>query len=325
MDHDAMVAVLKGLAGKSLPLGKVLTALNSPVRNFVVREKVNAALAAAGLTTDPDWTVVDREIVIRIGPITVSPDAQSNGSSPTDDEIRFDGIDPSVGALLPPEPPTTFSVDTALNTAVTSMVTGSVAHFPVVDGQGALKGALTWKSYAQMMAANNPRTLLNAVDRNPPTIQDTADLLDAVSVIADHGYVVVRGPQGSVRGVLTLADLAIRYRDMLAPFQKIGEIERTLRRCTTARLSVTDFQDTFGDGVNSAEKLTFGQYRPLLQEPARWAKFGLEIDKSWFCDLLMAVKETRNELAHFKGDKLAPHQLDEINDLLGLLRSLDPR
>jgi hypothetical protein len=205
------------------------------------------------------------------------------------------------------------------------LLTDGVACLPIVGGDGALYGALTWKSYAHMMLAGNPRTLTSASDSNPPTVQDNADLFDAVSIIAEHSYVIVRDPQGALRGVVTMTELAIRYRDLLEPFQKIGEIERRLRRCTTARLTATDFQEAFGPDVTDAENLYLSSYRHLLQDPTRWTRFGLTIDRSWFCDLIHAVKEARNELAHFKKDKLDPHQMADVDDLLGLLRTLDPR
>jgi CBS domain-containing protein len=307
-------------------LSKFLERLGARVRTFEVREQVKAALSSAGLATEPDWTLVDREGLVRVCTAAeISDPADDATTAPTEDELGFIGISPSIGALLPAVPPTMVSTDVPLDSAVTNMLTNHMEYLPVVDGTGALRGALTWKSYARMTVANNARTLLNAIEPNPPTIQDNADLLDAVTVIAQHGYVVVRNAHGALCGVLTVANLATRYRDLLEPFQKIGQIERTLRRCTTARLSPADFEAAFGPGVTNADKLSLGQYRQLLQDPARWAKFGLAIDRSWFCDLLKTVKDTRNELAHFAVDRLEGHQLDEVNSLLGLLRNLDPR
>lgn len=332
LDETGLAEALKSLIGKTITVDVMLAAIGEKKRDHVVRERLTAALGEAGLLTEPDWELADREEAIIIRPAveeTPEPEPIDERTEPDPDpdaesEI-FPEFAPTIRILLDGRAaPTTVTPTTSLSSAVELMMLTKVDYLPVVDDTGALVGAVSWKSYAAMHVANNDKTLANAVDRNPPTMQDGKDLLEAVSVIADHGYVLVRDQYGSLCGLVTMTDLASRYRDLLAPFQKIGEIERRLRRCTNARLATTDFSDAWGSKRTKAEDLTFGQYKRLLEEPARWTKFGLGITSASFCKLLDDVREIRNRLAHFNTEDLDDSKLLEVDRLLGLLRSLDP-
>lgn len=332
LDETGLAEALKSLIGKTITVDMMLAAIGEKKRDHVVRERLTAALGEAGLLTEPDWELADREEAIIIRPAveeTPEPEPIDERTEPDPDpdaesEI-FPEFAPTIRILLDGRAaPTTVTPTTSLSSAVELMMLTKVDYLPVVDDTGALVGAVSWKSYAAMHVANNDKTLANAVDRNPPTMQDGKDLLEAVSVIADHGYVLVRDQYGSLCGLVTMTDLASRYRDLLAPFQKIGEIERRLRRCTNARLATTDFSDAWGSKRTKAEDLTFGQYKRLLEEPARWTKFGLGITSASFCKLLDDVREIRNRLAHFNTEDIDDSKLLEVDRLLGLLRSLDP-
>lgn len=332
LDETGLAEALKSLIGKTITVDVMLAAIGEKKRDHVVRERLTAALGEAGLLTEPDWELADREEAIIIRPAveeTPEPEPIDERTEPDPDpdaesEI-FPEFAPTIRILLDGRAaPTTVTPTTSLSSAVELMMLTKVDYLPVVDDTGALVGAVSWKSYAAMHVANNDKTLANAVDRNPPTMQDGKDLLEAVSVIADHGYVLVRDQYGSLCGLVTMTDLASRYRDLLAPFQKIGEIERRLRRCTNARLATTDFSDAWGSKRTKAEDLTFGQYKRLLEEPARWTKFGLGITSASFCKLLDDVREIRNRLAHFNTEDIDDSKLLEVDRLLGLLRSLDP-
>lgn len=332
LDETSLTEALKSLIGRTITVDVMLAAVGEKKRDHVVRERLTSALAEAGLLTEPDWELADREEAIVIRPaVEEAPepepvDEQTEPDPAPDAESEiFPEFAPTIRVLLDDRPaPTTIAPATSLSSAVELMVLRKVDYLPVVDDTGLLLGAVSWKTYAAMHVANNDKTLANAMDRNPPTIQDGKDLLEAVSVIADHGYVLVRDQYGRLCGLVTITDLASRYRDLLAPFQKIGEIERRLRRCTNARLATTDFSDAWGSKRTKAEDLTFGQYKRLLEEPARWAKFGLGITSASFCKLLDDVREIRNRLAHFNTEDLDDSKLLEVDRLLGLLRSLDP-
>jgi restriction system protein len=77
--------------------------------------------------------------------------------------------------------------------------------------------------------------------------------------------------------------------------------------------------------ISRAADLTFGTYRYLLKEDARWAKLHWNLDKELFIDLLTKVGDIRNELMHFTPDPLSSDKYKKIHGLLELLRTVDPR
>ena len=67
-------------------------------------------------------------------------------------------------------------------------------------------------------------------------------LLDVTEDIANQGYVLVRGEDKVITGIVTASDFAVQFRRLAEPFLVIEEIERYLRRLV--------------DGVFSADEIT---------------------------------------------------------------------
>ena len=61
-------------------------------------------------------------------------------------------------------------------------------------------------------------------------IESKAPLFEAVGVISEHGYVLVRGQDRTITGIVTASDVVDQFEQIARPFLLVGEIEEYLRR-----------------------------------------------------------------------------------------------
>lgn len=55
-------------------------------------------------------------------------------------------------------------------------------------------------------------------------------LLSAIGIIAEHQYVLVRGPDQKISGIVTASDLSLQFQQLAELFLLLGEIENHVRR-----------------------------------------------------------------------------------------------
>src|SRR5205814_5319927 len=61
-------------------------------------------------------------------------------------------------------------------------------------------------------------------------ISADASLFTAIPLIVQHQYVLVRGPDQRIVGIVTTSDLSLQFQQLAEPFLLLGEIENHIRR-----------------------------------------------------------------------------------------------
>jgi hypothetical protein len=201
------------------------------------------------------------------------------------------------------------------------------SQVPVMTTEREVKGTVSWKSIGTRLAlGRTPRTAREAMDPHAE-IGSEASLFTAIPVIVEHDYVLVRGLDQRIVGIITTSDLSLQFRQLSEPFLLLGEIENHIRRIiapnfgTHELLAVKDPSDD-ARAVTSASDLSFGEYKRLLEEPTRWARLNLQVDRVVFIGLLERVREIRNDVMHFDPDGIEPAALEALRDFAGFLRTL---
>jgi hypothetical protein len=68
--------------------------------------------------------------------------------------------------------------------------------------------------------------------------------------------------------------------------------------------------------------MTFGEYRILLEDPERWSRSGLPLDRVTVVNLLERLRRIRNDVMHFDPDGIPPEDLEALRDGARFFRSL---
>ncbi len=71
--------------------------------------------------------------------------------------------------------------------------------------------------------------------------------------------------------------------------------------------------------------MTLGEYIRLLENPARWDKLGVPIDRKTFVAELERVREIRNDVMHFDPDPVAPEDLAVLQKFARFLGGLEEK
>ena len=132
---------------------------------------------------------------------------------------------------------TSVSPEDSLGKAQALMSAHDYSQLPVMSNEWDLRGAVSWQSIAKASLINPDIKLKQATIPMPTVVHADDDLLGQIDVIYRDDFVFVREPDGQVSGIVTTADLTLRFRDLTTPFFELGEIERRLRRCISRAFS----------------------------------------------------------------------------------------
>lgn len=158
-------------------------------------------------------------------------------------------------------------------------------------------------------------------------IRSDASMFQAIPIIIQHQYVLIRGGDNRITGIVTASDLSLQFQQLAEPFLLLGEIENHIRRILANRYSADELNEAKDPGdseriVNDASDLTFGEYIRLLENPDRWAKLNLPIDRKTLIKQLDRVREIRNDVMHFDPDPMPPDDLSCLRDLVEFFQRL---
>ncbi|WP_327725074.1 CBS domain-containing protein [Streptomyces europaeiscabiei] len=335
-------AELIALKGAELALSELLALYEVRVRQTGIIREMNESLAAAGLTTLPDFSTCPTLARVRLVPV-----ATTTTAAPEEDPVvPADPLPPGAlpqRLLLGELPSAVVGLQCVPPGAELSQATYLMRYegynqIPVVSNMTELHGVVTWKSIALMYENGWDTTLENAMQQESlPVFDSREDLFSCLAMLVDHGYVLVRGQDGRISGIVTYQEIVRRFQNTARPFFLLGEIESLLRRWLGARLdaeAVIAVQATNRrpeQRTGKVEDLMFGDYVMLLdgtqrrtalaqRADANWVAMGRPaLDRGQFVHHLQRVQAIRNRIAHFDDDPLPP---EDMRDLTSFARQL---
>jgi predicted transcriptional regulator len=324
-------------------------------RGYHVNSLIERALGRYGIKTLPDFRYAYIDSKINFVPATQESETASSETKipppETGDgsEIPLEApevtVEPTVtivttvgGAIEDPtyrigrlaaanNPPVSVKPNGTLREAVTLMLTHDFSQLPVMQSEREVKGVISWESIGTRLATGNKDdTVSNYTDPHYELSADVS-LFAAIGVIVERDYVLIRGAQNKITGIVTTSDLSLQFHQLGEPFLLLGEIENHVRRMidckfTQEELSANRDPSDSAREVSSVSDLTFGEYLWLLQNPDNWERLGLFIDRKVFVEQLNKVRVIRNDVMHFDPDGLSPDDLDMLRSFVLFLQRL---
>ncbi|HCA87288.1 MAG TPA: hypothetical protein DEQ61_18485 [Streptomyces sp.] len=342
--HERDVASLKG---RTVSVQEILDLFQVRVRDHRTVHRISQAFTDAGLTTLPDFAVCGLRSSVDVVPLASVP-AQRAPAGAGDEADATDDALPSHALpqrlLLGDIPSARRGVvsvgpGTPLSQTTFLMRTKGLSQVPVTTGMAQVHGVVTWGSVAKMYEAGKPATLDNAMEKDSLPVADTRqEFFTALPVVREHGYLLVRGDDGCLSGVVTTADITERFEGAARPFFIMGEIESLLRRCLGAALDLEAVKAVQTNKkpehrTGQVSDLMFGDYLRLLDGDQTKQSFAERADRNWealqwpnmpreqFVSLLKRVKDIRNRIAHFDEKPLPPETIDELTTFAKVLRA----
>jgi len=299
-------------------------------------------LKNAGLETDPDF-----EAAYLDSPIEFSLVQQAASERKPDEDAIIEAELISTPASTSPglpigysdpsyrisklaaanNPPIFIAPDATIQQAVTVMLTNDFSQLPVMTTERDVKGAISWESIGTRLVLGKGGPQVRDFMDNHHEIRSDSSLFEAIPIVAKHQYVLIRGSDNRITGIVTESDLNLQFQQLAEPFLLLDEIENHIRRILADKFSsnelagVRDPKD--GDRtIRGVEDLTFGEYVRLMENDDRWKKINIQVDRVTFCKALDQVRRVRNDVMHFDPDGIPPNDLERLRDFAGFLKKL---
>jgi CBS domain-containing protein len=225
------------------------------------------------------------------------------------------------------KPPVSVAPDATIQEAITLMLKNDFSQLPVMSGERDVRGVVSWASVGTRLAlGKNGATARELMDPHQETRTDSS-LFQAIPIIVTYQYVLIRGADNRITGIVTASDLSLQFQQLAEPFLLLGEIENHIRRILGTKFTFSELAEARDPGdtervITRVADLTFGEYIRLLENPNRWTQLALPIDRRTFCQELDRVRRIRNDVMHFDPDGVPPEQLAALRDFTRFLQRL---
>jgi CBS domain-containing protein len=346
--RERMQQVAKDLSGMAEPYEttprKILDMFGYKKRGHRVRAIIRSVIDEAGLTVLPALNAVSLDDRVFLSPkvgvdmtagvvreVLPAPgydygsNESSRGGEPEDVVAR-------VGALPTARlGVTSVSSRDRLDLAVAKMALSDYSQLPVLAGDRA-EGVISWKCLGLEMARGGKFSGSEEVRRfmreSVTVCRGDDALLDVIRDVIREEFVLVRDERsGQICGIVTTMDLAEFLQDTYQAFALISEIEALIRQFLNRKFQPDDFVAAKNPAdesrkVNSAEDLTFGEYRRLLENKERWSRLEMRLDRKVFLHHLEQVTSIRNGVMHFAEDSVSDDDVRELQKFLAAMRRL---
>ena len=291
-------------------------------RGSYLVHQIRNMLEKLELLTVPDFEArwIDAQISITLDPEAVEGIAPLGEQ--TDPTVRIGALDAAN------RPPTSVNPQASLHTATTLMQMNDFSQLPAMQSKFDVKGIISWKSIgARLSLGHEYASVQDFMDPFVAEIRSEAPLFDAIGDISQHGYILVRGGNKAISGIVTATDIAHQFMQLAGPFLLIGEIEGYLRNLVHRKFTIEEMEEALptsegGRQISGPQDLTLGGYCQLLGKEDRWSRLELKIDRKEFVKQLDWVREKRNDIMHFSPDGLDPEDTNKLENAAVFFRNL---
>ena len=138
---------------------------------------------------------------------------------------------------------------------------------------------------------------------------------------------LVRGHDQKITGIVTASDLNLQFQQLAEPFLLLGEIENHVRRVISQRFTPTELESAKDPTdrkrvVTSVADLTYGEYIRWLENPERWDKLNITVDRKTCMEKFESVRRIRNDVMHFDPDGIPEKDLMTLREFARFLQRL---
>ena len=223
--------------------------------------------------------------------------------------------------------PLSVTPDAQLEEIVTHMLTNDFSQLPVMTSERKVRGVISWTSIGSRLAMGKNCSVARELMEPHQEICSDASLFSAISIIAEHQYVLVRGHDQKITGIVTASDLNLQFQQLTEPFLLLAEIENHVRRVISQRFTISELESAKHPAdteriVTSVADLTCGEYIRLLENPERWDKLNSTVDRKTCLEKFKDVRKIRNEVMHFDPNGIPEKDLQTLREFARFLQRL---
>jgi predicted transcriptional regulator len=217
--------------------------------------------------------------------------------------------------------------DTPLNKAITLMILYNFSQIPILSGPREVDGVISWKSIGRALALGKTCSIVSDCKDDVVILNYDEPLFNAVKFVIEKDFVLVRQKDKTISGIVTMTDIGEQFISMAEPFLIIEQIENHIRKILDQKFSTEDLSlQLTHEGkpkeINSLSDLSFGHYIKIIEDPKKFEKLKLNIDRSLLVKQLEEVRKIRNDVMHFDPDGITTESLELLRLTVTFLHTL---
>jgi len=353
--QEIATTLRSGGSHETMSARRLLSLLNYRKRGSWINYQIESALNHAGLATEPEFrnAYIDEPLYFRLVKQSAdqaqsSSSASASGSSSLSSAWPDDGcvaellITPEIAAVVTgsvPDPayrigqlPSAHKEvkfvrpDDSLSAVITLMMLHDFSQIPVMSNEHTVSGMVTWSSIAKRMVFHSAPQRARECMETAQEVNIETSIFSVVEAVARSGYALVRDGHNKITGIVTNSDLGLQFKILGEPFLILGEIENYIRQLIDGRFDTEELAEVRDPSdersISTVADLTLGEYVRLLQNPDRWEKLKLPIDRRVFMGHLDKVRMIRNDVMHFDPDGTEEAELEDLRATARYLREL---
>lgn len=218
--------------------------------------------------------------------------------------------------------------DTPLNEAITLMLINDYSQLPILSGQRDVEGVVSWKSIGKALALGKVCSTVSDCKDEVIVLNFDEPLFNAVKFIIEKDFVLVKQKDKTISGIVTMTDIGEQFISMAEPFLIIEQIENHIRKLldqkfSSEELNIPNSQEDKPKTINSLADLTFGHYVRIIEDPKKFEKININVDRVLLVAKLEEVRKIRNDVMHFDPDGITPKSLELLRQTVSFLHTLN--
>ena len=224
--------------------------------------------------------------------------------------------------------PLSVKPDDLIDKAITLMIAHDYSQLPVMTSDRNVQGIISWASLGQQLTLGKGgcKHVRDCIVPHKE-ISSEVSIFAAVDDIIAHEYVLIRNTENVICGIVTTSDLSQEFRRLGEPFLLLGEIENYIRRMIKDKYTIADLKEACDPSdetrdIKSPSDLTLGEYLRLVENPNRWTKLEINMERETFVKKLEEIRLIRNDVMHFDPDGIPEEDIGKLRDFVRLMQSL---
>jgi len=216
--------------------------------------------------------------------------------------------------------PITINRDADLTEAITLMMLHDYSQLPVMNNDRDVDGILTWKSIGQRLVhQSDGKKVKDFMSKDIDILSYDTPLFNAITIIIEKEVVLVKHVDNCIKGLITATDINEHYLKLTGPFLLLKEIENHIRKILDDKFTLEELRELASSPDNNKEilsisDLTFGEYIRIMENPEKWGRLGLSIDKKTFTARLDKIRIIRNNVMHFHPDGITDSEAEILRE-----------
>jgi len=217
--------------------------------------------------------------------------------------------------------------ETSINEAITLMILNDFSQLPILSGQRDVDGVISWKSIGRALALGKTCSIVSDCKDEVVILNYDEPLFNAVKFILEKDFVLVRQKDKTISGIVTMTDIGEQFISMAEPFLIIEQIENHIRKILDQKFSTDELnlQQTYEEKpkeIKNLSDLTFGHYIKIIEDPQKFEKLKIKIDRALLVNQLDEVRKIRNDVMHFDPDGITNQSLELLRQTVTFLHTV---